>query len=93
MKDPYSVIKNVSITEKTNSLMENNQYTFIVNKKAKKNDIKLAVQILFERKVKCVNTMNRIGKTKRNKFGVGKKPDIKKAVVTLKDGEEPIDLF
>ena len=73
--------------------MEENQYVFIVNKKAKKSDIKSAVQVLFERKVKCVNTMNRVGKTRRNKFGIGKKPNIKRAIVTLKDGEEAIDLF
>ena len=93
MKDPYKIIKSVAITEKTNSLMEDNQYVFIVNKNAKKIDIKLAVQVLFERKVKCVNTMNRVGKTKRNKYGIGKRPDIKKAIVTLKKGEDAIDLF
>ena len=93
MRDPYTVVKTVSITEKTNSLMENNQYVFIVNKKANKKEIKQAVQFLFERKVKSVNILNRIGKTKRNRFGVGKKADLKRAIVTLKDGEEAIELF
>ena len=93
MKDPYNVIKTVSITEKTNSLMENNQYTFIVHKKANKKDVKNAVKFLFERGVKSVNLLNRIGKTKRNRFGVGKRPDVKRAIVTLKDGEPAIELF
>ena len=93
MKDPYNVVKTVSITEKTNSLMEHNQYTFIVDKKAKKGEIKNAIQMLFERKVKCVNILNRKGKTKRNKFGVGKRADTKRAIITLKDGEEAINLF
>jgi len=93
IKDPYTIVKTVSITEKTNSLMENNQYVFIVNKKANKNDVKQAVQFLFERKVKSVNIVNRIGKTKRNRFGVGKKADQKRAIITLQDGEEAIELF
>ena len=93
MKDPYTIVKTVSITEKSNSLMENNQYVFIVNKKANKKDVKQAVQFLFERKVKSVNIMNRIGKTKRNRFGVGKKADLKRAIITLQDGEESIELF
>ena len=93
MTDPYNIIKTVSITEKSNSLMENNQYVFIVNKKANKKDVKRAIQFLFERKVSSVNIINRLGKTKRNRFGVGKKADIKRAIVTLKDGEEAIELF
>ncbi len=92
-KDPYQVIKTVSITEKSNSLMEHNQYTFVVHKRANKLEIKNAVQLLFDRKVKAVNVINRKGKTKRTRFGTGNKPDWRKAIVTLKDGEEGIDLF
>ncbi len=93
MNDIYKIIKTVSVTEKSNLLMEDNKYTFSVDNNAKKHDIKRAVQELFERKVKNVNVMNYAGKTKRNKFGLGKKADWKKAVITLEDGEEAIDLF
>ena len=93
MNNVYKIIKTVSVTEKSNSLIEDNQYTFIVDKRADKKDIKKAVQEVFDRKVKAVNVMNRRGKTKRNKYGLGKKADYKKAVVTLMDGESAIDLF
>ena len=93
MNNVYKIIKTVSVTEKSNSLIEDNQYTFIVDRRADKKDIKKAVQVVFDRKVKTVNVMNRRGKTKRNKFGLGKKADYKKAVVTLMDGESAIDLF
>ena len=93
MNNVYKIIKTVSVTEKSNSLIEDNQYTFIVDRRADKKDIKKAVQEVFDRKVKTVNVMNRRGKTKRNKFGTGKKADYKQAVVTLMDGESAIDLF
>ena len=93
MKNHYQVIKTVSVTEKSNALMEHNQYTFKVDPRATKSDIKEAVEHVFERKIKAVNVMNRLGKTKRTRFGLGKKPDWKRAIVTLKDGEEGIDLF
>ena len=73
--------------------MENNQYTLIADKKSTKYDIRMAVQKVFERKVKSVNVLNRIGKRKRSKFGIGKRADLKRAMVTLKDGEAAIDMF
>jgi large subunit ribosomal protein L23 len=93
MPNPYQVIKTIALTEKGTELLEFNQYTFVVDPKADKHTIKTAVEYLFERKVKAVNVMNRRGKTRRNKFGVGKRPDWKRAIVTLKDGEQPIDVF
>lgn len=93
MENPYDIIKNVSVTEKSHTLVENNQYAFIVHPKATKADVKRAVEYLFERKVAAVNVMNRKGKTRRNRFGVGKKPNWRKAIVTLKQGEEAIELF
>jgi large subunit ribosomal protein L23 len=93
MDNPYQIIKNVSVTEKSHTLVEHNQYAFIVHPKATKKDIKRAVETLFERKVASVNVMNRKGKTRRNRFGVGKKPNWRKAIVTLKQGEEAIELF
>jgi large subunit ribosomal protein L23 len=86
-KDPYTIIKTVSMTEKSNILTEQKQYTFIVHPEAKKPDIKRAVESLFEQKVKSVNVINGLGKTKRTKYGYGKKADWKKAIVTIKQGE------
>ena len=90
----YDVIKTVQMTEKSNDLMENeNKYTFIVHPDANKIQIKRAVKELFEREVASVNVQNRLGKRKRTRYGFGKKADWKKAIVTLADGQEPIELF
>jgi large subunit ribosomal protein L23 len=93
MENPYQIIQNVSVTEKSHTLVENNQYAFIVHPKATKKDIKRAVETIFERKVSAVNVMNRKGKTRRNRFGLGRRADWRKAIVTLKKGEEAIELF
>ena len=93
MRDPYRIIKTVSITEKTNAQMEDNQYTFIVDRSANKKEVKHAIQSLFDRKVKSVNIAIRPGKKKRTRFGVGQKPDRKMAIVTLQAGEEAIDIL
>lgn len=93
MNNPYQVIKTVAVTEKGTGLLENNQYCFIVHPDANKLDIKRAIQHIFEREVKAVNVMNRKGKSRRTRYGIGKRPDWKKAIVTLRDGEEAIDIF
>ncbi|MFT5128657.1 MAG: large subunit ribosomal protein L23 [Rhodothermales bacterium] len=93
MENPYQIIQNVSVTEKSHTLVEFNQYAFIVHPKANKKDIKRAVETLFERKVDAVNVMNRKGKSRRNRFGLGRRPNWRKAIVTLKKGEEAIELF
>ena len=89
MKDPYRIIHTLLITEKGTELTDElNQYTFKVAKDANKIEIKQAVEALFDVTVSSVNTMNRIGKRKRlrgPKFG--KRPDWKKAVVSLSEGE------
>lgn len=93
MKNPYQVIKTISLSEKGTDLIEDNKYTFVVDRRANKHDIKKAVEYLFERKVKSVNVMNRRGKPKRSRYGVGKRSDWKKAIVTLKEGEDRIEVF
>ena len=100
MKNVYNIIKTVAMTEKSNALMEIKQgdeiirkYTFIVDPKSTKYDVKLAIQKVFERKVKAVNMINRQGKAKRTKYGPGKRADYKKAIVTLKKGEQAIDIL
>jgi large subunit ribosomal protein L23 len=93
MENPYQIIQTVSVTEKSHTLVENNQYAFIVHPKASKTEIKRAVETIFERKVAAVNVMNRKGKSRRNRFGLGRRANWRKAIVTLKKGEEAIELF
>jgi large subunit ribosomal protein L23 len=75
------------ITEKSTFVSENNQVIFNVARDASKPEIKAAVEALFGVKVKAVNTMLRKGKVKRFRGIVGKQSDVKKAVVTLVDGQ------
>ena len=83
----YDVITSPVITEKTTMVSEQNQIVFNVAKTATKPEIKAAVEALFGVKVKSVNTLVRKGKVKRFRGTVGRQSDVKKAVVTLVDGE------
>ena len=74
-------------TEKARTLLENNEYVFIVDKRANKIQIKEAVEKLFNVKVKGVNTLNIKPKSERFRMSMYKTPAIKKAIVKLKDGE------
>lgn len=77
------------ITEKSSQLGDRyNQYVFEVTKDATKPEIKVAVEELLKVKVANVRTINRKGDRMRTKHGWGKRNDIKKAVVTLADGEQ-----
>ena len=81
------------VSEKSYSLAEERQYTFIVRPDANKTQIKIAVEKVFGVKVLSVNTLNRPGKRKRSRTGFGKRKDTKRAIVTLAAGSKPIDLF
>ncbi|MCQ2004458.1 50S ribosomal protein L23 [Rhizobium sp. NRK18] len=83
----YDVIRTPVITEKSTLVSDNNQVVFNVAKDASKPEIKAAVEALFGVKVKAVNTLVRKGKTKRFRGFSGKQSDVKKAVVTLVDGQ------
>ncbi|MEM1201277.1 MAG: 50S ribosomal protein L23 [Pseudomonadota bacterium] len=83
----YDIIRSPVITEKSTLLSENNQVMFNVAKTATKPEIKKAVEALFEVKVSAVNTLNRKGKTKRFRGIVGRQSDVKKAIVTLEEGQ------
>jgi len=83
----YDVIVSPAITEKSTLVSENNQVVFNVAKTATKPEIKAAVEALFGVKVTAVNTLLRKGKVKRFRGFVGKQKDVKKAVVTLADGQ------
>ena len=87
----YDVIVSPVITEKSTAASEHNKFSFNVRLDAKKEDIKSAVEALFNVKVTKVNTLIRLGKEKRFKNTLGKKSDVKKAVVTLAEGQS-IDL-
>ena len=85
--DAYDVIISPTITEKSTMVSEHNQVVFNVRRSATKPEIKAAVEQLFSVKVKAVNTLNRKGKIKRFKGILGKRSDVKKAIVTLEEGQ------
>ncbi len=82
----YDIIRSPLITEKSTLGGEHNQVTFRVPLDATKPEIKLAVEGLFSVKVKAVNTLRQRGKVKRFRGELGRRPDLKKAIVTLEDG-------
>ena len=83
----YDVIVSPAITEKSTMASEQNQVVFNVAKKATKPEIKAAIEALFSVKVTAVNTLVRKGKVKRFRGTVGRQGDVKKAIVTLADGQ------
>lgn len=93
MKDPRDVILLPVVSEKSYDLIDqHNTYTFIVDRRARKQEIKEAVEALFDVPVLRVNTLNRKGKRKRTRFVVGKRPDTKRAMVTLPRGHT-VEIF
>ena len=83
----YDVIVSPVITEKSTFASENNQVVFNVAPSATKTDIKAAIEALFGVKVTAVNTLVRKGKVKRFRGIKGRQSDMKKAIVTLADGQ------
>lgn len=94
MKYPQDVVIAPEVSEKTYALIDEGVYTFRVHADATKPEIRDAVETLFNVKVASVNTLNRKGKRQRNRRTgtFGKRPDAKRAYVTLADGES-IELF
>jgi large subunit ribosomal protein L23 len=92
VKDPHDVLIAPVVSEKSYGLLDANKYTFLVRPDANKTEIKIAVERIFKVKVLGVNTLNRAGKTRRTRFGTGKRPDTKRAIVTVADGQR-IDIF
>ena len=93
MRSPYDIIKVPLITEKSTILKEKeNKYAFLVDSRANKNEIKKAIEEIFKVKVLMVNTSYLRGKKKRVGRHSGKTPDVKKAILTLKEGEK-IEIF
>ncbi len=83
----YDLVRSPVITEKATMGSEHNQVTFRVPLDATKGEIKAAVESVFNVKVKAVNTLRQLGKTKRFRGFVGKRSDYKKAIVSLAEGQ------
>jgi large subunit ribosomal protein L23 len=96
VKDPRDVIIRPVVSEKSYGLLDHGVYTFIVAPTASKPEIRDAVQAIWPGvKVSKVNTLNRSGKKKRNRRSptMGSRSDTKRALVTLAEGSDQIDLF
>ena len=91
--DPRDIILAPVVSEKAYGLMEQQQYTFFVAPEANKTQIKIAIEQIFGVKVESVNTINREGKRKRIRTGFGKRKNTKRAIVTLREGSDAIDIF
>ncbi len=94
MKDARDVIIEPVVSEKSYNLLEQNVYTFKVHPSASKPEIRDAVESIFGVRVLKVNTLNRKGKRKRNRrnFTYGTRPTVKRALITLAEGDS-IELF
>ena len=85
-KNPRDILISPVVSEKSYGLLDEGKYTFIVDPRSNKTEIKIAVEQVFGVKVDSVHTMNRKGKARRTRFGIGKRKDTKRAIVTLRRG-------
>ena len=92
IRDHRDILLAPVVSEKSYGLLDQNKYTFLVSPDANKTEIKIAVQQVFGVTVTGVNTVNRVGKKRRTRNGIGKRSDTKRAIVTIADGER-IDIF
>ena len=91
-KDHRDVLLAPVVSEKSYSLLDQNKYTFLVHRESNKTEIKIAVEQVFNVKVTSVNSLNRAGKRRRTRSGVGSRPDTKRAIVSVAEGQR-IDIF
>ena len=82
----YSILRKPLTTEKSINLQQFNQYTFVVAKNSNRNEIKQAIESIFKVKVTKINTSILRGKAKSFKGSHGYRSDLKKAIITLKEG-------
>ncbi len=87
MKTPHEIIIRPILSEKSTTDLGFDKYTFVVDPHASKTEIKDAVEAVFKVRVRSVNTQNRQGKIRRMGYHSGRKPNTKKAVVTLEPGQ------
>ena len=94
MKDPRDIIIKPVVSEKSYAAYDANVYTFVVAPDANKIEIRKAVEELFATKVESVRTVNRKGKRKRNRRtgGYGTRPNSKRAIVSVAEGDS-IEIF
>jgi large subunit ribosomal protein L23 len=92
VKSPRDVIIRPVVSEKSYAGLEQNRYTFLVDRDSNKTEIKEAIQSIWNVRVVKVSTLNTKGKTKRFRYTQGKRPDEKRAVVTLAEGDS-IEIF
>lgn len=93
MKDPRDVVIEPVVSEKSYDLIQDhNTYTFVVDKRSNKTEIKQSIQKIFGVRVLSVNTMNRRGKLKRTGYVIGRRSDTKRALIKLAAGDS-IDIF
>ncbi len=91
-KDHRDVLLAPVVSEKSYSLLDQNKYTLLVHRDSNKTEIKIAVEQVFNVKVTSVNTLNRAGKRRRTRSGWGTRPDTKRAIVSVAEGQR-IDIF
>lgn len=87
MREPYEILVKPLVSEKSMMMMGENKYSFSVTKDANKIEIKQAVEKMFDVTVTGVTTRTIPGKIKKQGRYEGKRPDVKKAIVTLKAGD------
>jgi large subunit ribosomal protein L23 len=92
IRDYHDILLAPVVSEKSYALLDQNKYTFLVDPSANKTEIKIAVEKVFKVSVTGVNTINRAGKKRRTRYGTGRRPNTKRAIVTVADGDR-IDLF
>ncbi|HBG75949.1 50S ribosomal protein L23 [Eubacteriales bacterium mix99] len=93
MKAPHDIILRPVLTEKSYDSIPDKKYTFLVDARSNKTEIKQAVETIFGVKVKNVNTLRQQGKMKRVGVHTGRKPSFKKAFVTLTAESKAIEFF
>jgi large subunit ribosomal protein L23 len=92
VKSPRDVIIRPVVSEKSYAGLDQNSYTFLVDPRSNKTEIKEAVQEIWNVRVTSVNTLNRPGKSKRRGYTVGRTSSQKRAIVTLAEGDS-IEIF
>lgn len=90
-KNPRDIIIKPVVTEKSSILMDQGKFTFEVDPRATKTEIKIAIESIFGVKVGAIATQNRKGKVYRTRDGIGSRKDVKRAIVTVREGT--IDIF
>ena len=91
-KDPRDILIAPVVSEKSYSLLDAGKYTFLVDPRSNKTEIKIAVEQVFGVKVLSVHTLTRQGKTRRTRYGMGRRPNTKRAIISVAAGDR-IDIF